>query len=66
MSRAALEDRICYLKRELKELEETETNCLSCDRRRHNTNHCVLHGEIPSEYTVRTDCPDWELQLVPF
>ena len=66
MSRAALEDRICWLKREISELEAMQTNCLTCDRKRYNTSTCVLHGEIPSQFMARTDCPDWELQLVPF
>lgn len=66
MSRAALEDRICFLKRELADLEATVTNCLSCDRRRHDTNICMMHGQVPEQFMSRTDCPDWELQLVPF
>jgi hypothetical protein len=66
MSRAALEDRICYCKRELAELEQTKTDCFSCDRRKYGKNECMKYGAIPSEFMSRTDCPDWEYNSIPF
>lgn len=66
MSRASLEERICYCKRELAELEATQTNCLSCDNKKYKSNECMKHGIIPIEFQGHTDCPDWEFSSIPF
>jgi hypothetical protein len=66
MSRASLEDRICYCRRELADLEATKTNCHSCDRKRYNLNECMKHGPVPVEFLENTDCPDWEFNSIPF
>jgi len=66
MSREKLDDRISWLKRELADLEATPTNCLTCANKKYSANECVKHGDIPLDCLVRTDCPDWELELIPF
>ena len=66
MSRATLEDKICYCKRELASLEATITNCHSCDRKRYNLNECMKHGHVPVQFLESTDCPDWEFNSIPF
>jgi hypothetical protein len=66
MSRASLEDRICYCRRELADLEAMQTNCSTCERKKYNSSECMKHGYIPAEFAVRTDCPDWEFNLLPF
>ena len=66
MSRAPLEDRILWCKRELAELEATKTDCYSCDNKKYGRNECMKHGVIPFEFMSRTDCPDWAFQSIPF
>jgi hypothetical protein len=66
MSRAALDDRISYCRRELAELEKTQTNCFSCDRKKYEINECMKYGPVAVEFLARTDCPDWEFQSIPF
>lgn len=66
MSREKLDDRMSWLKRELSELEAMPTNCLTCSNKKYQSNDCAKHGQIPMDCLVRTDCPDWELELIPF
>ena len=66
MSRLQLEDRILWCKRELAELEQTKTDCHSCDRKKYKINECKKHGTIPVQFLDNTDCPDWEFQSIPF
>lgn len=66
MSRASLEDRILWCKRELVQLENMVTNCSSCDNKKYNRNECIKYGPVPFEFTQRTDCPDWTFESIPF
>ena len=66
MSRKQLEDRLLWCKRELAELEAMATNCNSCENKKYGQNECMKHGPVPAEFVVRTDCPDWEFQSIPF
>lgn len=66
MSRASLEDRISYCKRELASLEAITTTCHHCERKRYQENVCHKFGPVPVEFMNRTDCPDWEFNSIPF
>lgn len=66
MSRASLEDRILWCKRELSALEATKTDCHSCDHKKYGRNECMKHGVIPFEFMANTECKDWEFQSIPF
>ena len=66
MSRQSLEDRILWCKRELVQLEQMQTNCHTCERKKYKRNECMKHGEVPFQFLENTDCPDWEFNSIPF
>lgn len=67
MSRSQLEDRINYCKRELDWLLSVQTNCHNCDSLKYKSSHCMKYDQdVPADYMVRNDCPDWQFNDVPF
>lgn len=64
MSRESLQDHISYCQRELTTLQELKTTCHTCERFKDGI--CEGNGQVPEEFTNRTDCPQWQFALIPF
>jgi len=67
MSRAQLEDRINFCKRELDYLMALKPSCNNCENIRYKTAFCnKFQQEVPAEYLHGNDCPEWSFDDVPF
>ena len=66
MSRAQLEDRINYCRRELKWLESLKPTCHNCEHKKYQANECHKFGPVPDDFINSEECPDWSFFDVPF
>lgn len=65
LTRAGIEDRICYCRRELQALERVRADmgCRTCWN--FDGRECKTYGQVPADF-IPKGCDDWEFNDVPF